>query len=97
MNQLERRSALISQIKMLQEEVETIDEKILAELADKVKSQGSTTLEYEGRKVTVTIPMTVKWDQGLLRDIRSKIILGGDRTNNAPSNLECRMYADSPA
>lgn len=78
MNQLEKRSALILQIKALQEEVETIDEKILSELADKVKPQGSTTVEYEGRKVTVTIPMTVKWDQGLLRDIREKIRVGGD-------------------
>jgi hypothetical protein len=78
MNHLEKRSALILQIKALQEEVETIDEKILSELADKVKPQGSTTVEYEGRKVTVTIPMTVKWDQGLLRDIREKIRVGGD-------------------
>lgn len=78
MNQLERRSALISQIKTLQEEVETIDEKILAELADKVKSQGSTTVEYEGRKVTVTIPVTVKWDQDCLRGIAKRIQAEGD-------------------
>lgn len=78
MSKLEKRSALISQIKALQEEVETIDEKILAELADKVKPQGSTTVEYEGSKVTVTIPVTVKWDQDLLRGIAKRIQAEGD-------------------
>jgi hypothetical protein len=82
MNQLERRSALISQIKTLQEEVESIDEKILSELLDKVKPQGSTTVDYEGRKVTVTIPITVKWDQGILREIREKIRSGGDNPDD---------------
>ena len=78
MSKLEKRSALISQIKALQEEVETIDEKILAELADKVKPQGTTTVEYEGSKVTVTIPVTVKWDQDLLRGIAKRIQAEGD-------------------
>ena len=78
MSKLEKRSALISQIKALQEEVETIDEKILAELADKVKPQGSTTVEYEGSKVTVTIPVTVKWDQDCLRGIAKRIQAEGD-------------------
>lgn len=99
MNQLERRSALISQIKTLQEEVETIDEKILSELADKVKSQGSTTVEYEGRKVTVIIPMTVKWDQGLLRDIRNKIMQGGDNPDDfmeAKYNVKEVAYKNWP-
>ena len=88
MSKLEKRSALISQIKALQEEVETIDEKILAELADKVKPQGTTTVEYEGSKVTVTIPVTVKWDQDLLRGIAKRIQAEGD---NPESSIDYKL------
>lgn len=78
MSNLEKRSALIVQIKTLQEELTTVEDQILADLAEKVKPQGSTTVEYEGRKVTVTRPVTVKWDQDQLRGIADRIRTGGD-------------------
>jgi hypothetical protein len=78
MSNLVRRSALIMQIKALQEELTTVDDLILSDLAGKVKPQGSTTVEYEGRKVTVTNPVTVKWDQDQLRGIADRIRTGGD-------------------
>lgn len=78
MSKLEKRSALISQIKALQDELTTVDEAIIEDLKKEVKPQGSTTVEYEGSKVTVTIPVTVKWDQGLLHGIAKRIQAEGD-------------------
>lgn len=78
MGNLERRSALISQIKTLQDELTTVDDAIIAELENKVKPIGSTTVDYEGSRVTVTIPVTVKWDQDKLRDIAERIRTEGD-------------------
>lgn len=75
---IEKRNALMLQIKALQDEVMSIDERILAELSTKVKPQGSTTVEFEGHKVTVTNPVTVKWDQDALREIADRIRNGGD-------------------
>lgn len=82
MGKLNERSALMCEIKALQEKLNIIDEAILADLAEKIKSKGSTTVEYEGKKVTVTIPVTVKWDQGELRSIADRIRIGGDDPEN---------------
>lgn len=78
MKQLERRNALMCEIRALQDELDELDENILAQLKDKVKPLGSTTTEFEGTKVTVTIPVTVKWDQDCLRGIAKRIQAEGD-------------------
>jgi len=79
---LERRSALIGQIKALQNELSIIDDEILAELSGQVKQVGSTTVIFEGQKVTVVHPVTVKWDQTILRQLTDRIKAGGDDPEN---------------
>ena len=82
MSKLERRNALIGQIKALQDELDVIDNEILADLSGHVKQVGSTTLIYEGQKVTVVHPVTVKWDQTILRQLTDRIKAGGDDPEN---------------
>ncbi len=78
MTLLEERAAAIAAIKEAEDRLELIDNAIYAEVQAKVKPLGSTTLEYAGARITVTIPSRVKWDQDTLRDIEGKIKGSGD-------------------
>ena len=75
---LEQRHAAVTALKEAQANLELIDDQIYGRLKDQVKPIGSSTVEFEGHRVVITIPKTVKWDQPILRSIADKIKGSGD-------------------
>lgn len=79
---LEQRNAAIAALKEAQANLELIDDRIYERLKDQVKPIGSSTVEFEGHNVIITIPKTVKWDQSILRSVASRISDFGDDPEN---------------
>lgn len=79
---LEQRHAAVTALKEAQANLELIDDQIYGRLKDQVKPIGSSTVEFEGHHVVITIPKTVKWDQSILRSVASRISDFGDDPEN---------------
>lgn len=79
---LEQRHAAVTALKEAQANLELIDDQIYGRLKDQVKPIGSTTVEFEGHRVVITIPKTIKWDQSILRSVASRISDFGDDPEN---------------
>ena len=77
-NLIQERQNALKKIKELQDRVEELDDQIFEQVKDQVKDQGSTTIEHEGCKLTVTIPMRTSWDESKLRQIAENIRAHGD-------------------
>jgi len=79
---LEQRHAAVTALKEAQANLELIDDQIYGRLKDQVKPIGSSTVEFEGHRVVITIPKTIKWDQVILRSVASRISDFGDDPEN---------------
>lgn len=66
------------QIKKLQGDLEEIDDSIFELVKDQAKSQGTTTIEKDGVKLSITIPMRTSWDESKLKQIAEQIKDHGD-------------------
>lgn len=75
---LEKRKELQTEIKNLQTQLEEVDNVIVEAVKDRIPALGSVTLEFEGEKITITIPKVVKWDQLMLKQVAAKIQASGD-------------------
>lgn len=75
---IKEKQEISTRMEEMKNRLEEIDDEIFSLVQDKVKPQGSTTLEQDGIKITVTIPMRTSWDENKLREIAAKISSHGD-------------------
>jgi len=75
---VKEKQAIQQQVDAMKTRLEEIDEEIFSLVQDRVKPQGSTTIEQDGIKLTVTIPMRVSWDESKLRGIADMIRAAND-------------------
>lgn len=75
---IQERQQLLEKIKTLQARVEELEDQIFEAVKDRVKPQGSTTVNLDDHKITVTIPMRPTWDEAKLREIADNIRYHGD-------------------
>jgi len=75
---VQEKQEISTQMEKMKNRLEEIDDEIFSLVQDRVKPQGSTSLEQDGIKLTVTIPMRASWDEKKLREIASKISAHGD-------------------
>ncbi len=75
---VQEKQAITQQMAAMKDRLEEIDDEIFSLVQDRVKPQGSTTLEQDGIKLTVTIPMRVSWDETKLWGIADMIREHGD-------------------
>jgi predicted glycoside hydrolase/deacetylase ChbG (UPF0249 family) len=75
---IQERQAKLQEIETAKQRLEEIEEQIFEQVKDRVKSQGSTTVNAEGHKLVVTIPMRATWDEKALREIADNIRQHGD-------------------
>lgn len=78
MSLLDVRRKAIAELELWKKRLEDVDDAIFEAVKDRASQMGSTTMEFEGEKITVTIPKVVKWDQLLLKQIAAKIQASGD-------------------
>jgi len=78
----EKRERLKAEIKSLNEQLEAVDDEIFTIVQARVKPEGSTTITQDGVKLTVTVPVTVKWDEDKLREVAHRISAAGDDPEN---------------
>lgn len=70
---IEERKQKLQEINQAKERVEEIEDQIFERLKNQVKEQGSTTVNQDGYKITVTIPMRTTWDENKLKEIAENI------------------------
>jgi hypothetical protein len=75
---VQEKQAITEQMAAMKDRLDEIDEEIFSLVKDRIKPQGSTTLEQDGIKLTVTIPMRASWNEDMLRQIAEKIRSHGD-------------------
>ena len=75
---IEERKQKLQEINQAKERVKEIEDQIFEQLKDQVKEQGSTTVNQDGYKITVTIPMRTTWDEKKLKEISQTIQSHGD-------------------
>ncbi|MCF8026630.1 MAG: hypothetical protein K9K82_14230 [Desulfobacteraceae bacterium] len=75
---LTERQETVKQIETLQARLEELNDAIYEQVKDRVKEQGSTTINEDGYKVVVTIPQRVSWDEKKLRQVAETIRQHGD-------------------
>ena len=75
---IQERQAKLQEIETAKQRLEEIEDQIFEQIKDKVKSQGSTTVNENGHKIVVTIPMRTSWDEAKLRTIAESIKQHGD-------------------
>jgi hypothetical protein len=75
---IQERQAKLQEIETAKQRLEEIEDQIFEQVKDRVKSQGSTTINENGHKITVTIPMRTSWDEKALREIADNIRQHGD-------------------
>jgi len=78
MGLLDVRRKAITELELWKKRIEDIDDTIFEAVKDKVPQTGSATMEFEGEKISITIPKVVKWDQLLLKRVAAKIQASGD-------------------
>jgi hypothetical protein len=79
---VKEREAVLSQINSLNEKLGKIDDNIFSLVQSRIRSEGSTTINHEGVKLTVTIPVRVSWDEAKLREVARLIASNGDDPEN---------------
>ncbi|MFW5908025.1 MAG: DUF7173 family protein [Desulfosalsimonas sp.] len=72
------RQETAKKIEELQARLEELNDAIYEKVKDRVKDQGSTTINEAGYKVVVTIPQRVSWDEKKLRQVAENIRQHGD-------------------
>lgn len=77
-----QREQIQQQINDLKEQLETVDDQIFTQVKDRIRDEGSTTLEQDGVKLTVTVPVRVSWDEARLKEVANRISAGGDDPEN---------------
>jgi len=75
---IEERKQKLQEINQAKERLQEIEDQIFEQLKDQVKDQGSTTVNQDGYKITVTIPMRTTWDETKLKEIAANIKQYGD-------------------
>ncbi len=75
---IEERKQKLQEIDQAKERLQEIEDQIFEQLKDQVKDQGSTTVNQDGYKITVTIPMRTTWDEAKLKEIATNIKQHGD-------------------
>lgn len=75
---LAERQETAKKIEELQARLEELNDAIYEKVKDRVKDQGSTTINEAGYKVVVTIPQRVSWDEKKLRQVAENIRQHGD-------------------
>jgi dTDP-4-amino-4,6-dideoxygalactose transaminase len=75
---IQERQAKLQEIEAARQRLEEIEDQIFEQIKDRVKSQGSTTVNENGHKIVVTIPMRTSWDETKLRTIAESIKQHGD-------------------
>lgn len=75
---LAERQETAKKIEELQARLEELNDAIYEKVKDRVKEQGSTTINEDGYKVVVTIPQRVSWNEQKLRQVAETIRQHGD-------------------
>lgn len=75
---LTKRQETAKKIEELQARLEELNDQIFEQVKDRIKDQGSTTINEDGYKIVVTIPQRVSWDEKKLREVAEKIKASGD-------------------
>ena len=72
------REALRVQIDSLKAKLEEIDDQIFTQVKDRIRPEGSTTLDQDCVKLTVTVPVRVEWSAAKLKEVANRIAESGD-------------------
>jgi hypothetical protein len=75
---IEERKQKLQELEHIKRRVDEIEDQIFAQLQGQVKPQGATTVQHNGHKITVTIPMRPSWDKAKLLEIAARIKAHGD-------------------
>lgn len=75
---IQERQQKLQELEAIKQRLEEIEDQIFEQIKGRVKSQGSTTINENGHKIVVTIPMRTSWDETKLKEIANNIKQHGD-------------------